>query len=207
MEKAVESVFEVIRNPAVAVIGSSEAATEQLRNARRIGRLLAESGATVVTGGRGGVMEAACQGACRAGGLTLGILPGGSALESPPNPYVQVPVFTGMGEARNVIVVRTAGAVIAVGGGYGTLSEIGLALKAGRPVILLDSWGFTPAAPAPEWEALVHTAENPQHAVELAIALAGKALPGGSVTVFPAEDEELAPQQVGEAVRDPGTVA
>jgi uncharacterized protein (TIGR00725 family) len=180
MEQPVESVFEVVRNPAVAVIGSSEASTEQLRNARRVGRLLAEAGITVITGGLGGVMEAASQGACRCGGLTIGILPGGSALESPPNPYVQVPVYTGLGEGRNMIVVRTAGTVIAIGGGYGTLAEIGLALKAHRPVILLASWPLSPPAPAPSWEELVHVVETPQEAAALAVALSGAALPGGS---------------------------
>src|SRR5512140_707906 len=131
MDQHSETVFETIRCPAVAVIGSSVATTSQLRLARRVGRLLATAGVTVVTGGGGGVMQAACQGAGQVGGVTVGILPGSDETETPPNRFVQIPIYTGLGEARNAIVVKSSGAVIAVGGGYGTLSEIGLALAAG----------------------------------------------------------------------------
>ncbi len=181
-----ETLFEVARSPVVAVIGAGDAPPEQARIARRIGRMLAEAGVTLVTGGRGGVMEAASRGAALSGGLVIGILPGGNASETPPNPYVQVPIYTGIGEARNAVVVRSAGAVIAIGGGYGTLAEIGFALKAGRHVILMGSWEVRPPAPAPGFDALLRTAQTPQEAVALAVALAGAALeearetPGGA---------------------------
>ena len=103
-----------------------------------MGRLLGGRGAVVVSGGLGGVMEAACRGAREAGGVTVGILPGLDRAAA--NPYVDVALPTGLGEARNALVVRAADVLIAVGGGYGTLSEIALALKAGKRVIGLDTW-------------------------------------------------------------------
>jgi uncharacterized protein (TIGR00725 family) len=106
--------------------------------AEEVGRLLAEAGAVVVTGGLGGVMEAASKGAREAGGTTLGLLPG--ADRSGANPWLTVAVPTGMGEARNALVARAADGLVAVGGEWGTLSEIALALKAGKPVAGLDSW-------------------------------------------------------------------
>jgi uncharacterized protein (TIGR00725 family) len=106
--------------------------------AESVGRGLAEAGATVICGGMGGVMAAACRGAKSGGGLTVGVLPGVNASDA--NPYVDVSIVTGMGEARNVIIVRTATAVIAVGGEFGTLSEVAFALKLGRPVIGLGTW-------------------------------------------------------------------
>ena len=106
--------------------------------AEAVGRELAARGAVVVCGGLGGVMEAACRGAKEAGGRTLGILPGTDRAAA--NPFVDTAVATGLGEARNALVVRAADALIAVGGGYGTLSEIALALKAGKRVVGLDSW-------------------------------------------------------------------
>jgi uncharacterized protein (TIGR00725 family) len=103
-----------------------------------VGRGLAARGAVVVCGGLGGVMEAACRGAKEAGGQTVGILP--CTDRAAANPFVDTAVPTGLGEARNALVVRAADALIAVGGGYGTLSEIALALKAGKRVVGLDSW-------------------------------------------------------------------
>jgi uncharacterized protein (TIGR00725 family) len=103
-----------------------------------VGRLLAERGAVVVCGGLGGTMEAACRGARDGGGTTIGLLPGFERADA--NPFVDVAVPTGLGEARNALVVRAADAVIALGGGYGTLSEIALALKAGTPVVGVRSW-------------------------------------------------------------------
>jgi uncharacterized protein (TIGR00725 family) len=103
-----------------------------------VGRLLAERGATVVCGGLGGTMEAACRGARAAGGTTLGLLPGLDRSDA--NPFVSMAVPTGLGEARNALVVRAADAVIALGGGYGTLSEIALALKAGKRVVGVGTW-------------------------------------------------------------------
>jgi uncharacterized protein (TIGR00725 family) len=122
----------------VAVVGAGDAVGDQLALAAEVGRLLGERDAVVVCGGLGGVMEAACRGAKEGGGATLGILPG---LErSDANAYVDVAVPTGMGEARNALVVRAADALIAVAGGYGTLSEVALALKTGKPVVGLGSF-------------------------------------------------------------------
>ena len=114
-------------------------------------------------------MEAACQGAKEAGGTTVGILPGNDQHEA--NPYVDIPIATGLGEARNAIVVRTAEAVVAVGGGYGTLSEIGLALKMGRPVVGLGTWELHRDG---SLEGAVVRAVTPTEAVELALTLARK---------------------------------
>jgi uncharacterized protein (TIGR00725 family) len=122
----------------VAVVGAGEASAEQFAAAEEVGRLLGERGAVVVCGGRGGVMEGACKGALAGGGTTLGILPGLDRAEA--NPYVDVAVPTGLGEARNALVVRAADTLIALGGGYGTLSEVALALKAGKPVVGLESF-------------------------------------------------------------------
>lgn len=122
----------------VAVIGDGFCSGETAQLAEEVGRQLAESGAGVICGGLGGVMEAACRGARGAGGLTIGVLPGRSRQDA--NPYVDIPIVTGMGDARNVIVVSSAQSVIAVSGGYGTLSEIAHALKLGIPVVGLGSW-------------------------------------------------------------------
>jgi uncharacterized protein (TIGR00725 family) len=124
--------------PYVAVVGPGEASSQELAAAEEIGGALAAAGAVVVTGGLGGVMEAACRGARRHGGYTLGILPGED--RSAANAWVQVAVATGMGELRNGLVVRAADALIAVGGGHGTLSEVAFALKLGRPVVGLGTW-------------------------------------------------------------------
>jgi len=123
---------------AIAVIGPHDAAEQQQAAAYAVGRLLALQGIDVFTGGLGGVMAAASKGAAEAGGLTIGILPGSDPSEA--NPYVRVPIATGMGEARNLILVRSADAVIAIGKGYGTLSEIAFTLRLGKRVVLLDSW-------------------------------------------------------------------
>lgn len=122
----------------IAVIGDSACSAEEAGLAESVGRLLALEGATVFCGGLGGVMEAVCRGAKAGNGLTVGILPGTTAEAA--NRWVDVPVVTGMGEARNAVVVRSARAVIAIGGGYGTLSEIAYALKSGIPVIGLNTW-------------------------------------------------------------------
>jgi len=124
--------------PYIAVVGAGAASAAQLDDAETVGRDLAAGGAVVVCGGLGGVMEAACRGAKEAGGTTLGILPG--AERSAANAWVDVAVPTGLGEARNALVVRAADAVVAVAGEFGTLSEIALALKAGKPVIGLGTW-------------------------------------------------------------------
>jgi uncharacterized protein (TIGR00725 family) len=149
----------------VAIIGSASADAEIAALAEEVGREIARRGAILVCGGRGGVMEAACRGAKAAGGTTVGILPGTDRREA--NAYVDIPVVTGIGEARNAIVVRSADAVIAVSGGYGTLSEIGLALKMGRPVVGLRTWELCREG---EPENGILEAEAPTHAVELALA-------------------------------------
>ena len=125
----------------IAVIGASDPPPEVARLAEQVGAALARRGATVVCGGLGGVMESACRGAKSAGGDTVGILPGSDPDEA--NQWVDVPVCTGMGYARNVIVVKTGRAVISVGGAYGTLSEMAHALSFGIPVVALASWSFS----------------------------------------------------------------
>ncbi|HUI40080.1 MAG TPA: TIGR00725 family protein [Methanothrix sp.] len=121
----------------IAVVGGGNCSPEVRAQARRLGRLLAEEGHVVLCGGLGGVMEAVCCGAKEAGGLTVGILPGE---KEGANRYVGIAIATGMGHARNVIIVKSADAVIALPGEHGTLSEIALALKMGKPVISLGSW-------------------------------------------------------------------
>jgi uncharacterized protein (TIGR00725 family) len=122
----------------IAVCGAGHADAALAALAEETGRRVAESGAMLVCGGLGGVMAAACGGARAAGGITVGILPGGDTGDA--NPDVLVPIASGMGEARNLLIVRTADVVIAIGGEYGTLSEIALARKIGRAVIGLETW-------------------------------------------------------------------
>jgi uncharacterized protein (TIGR00725 family) len=121
-----------------------------------VGRLVAERGAVVVCGGLGGAMESACHGAKQAGGLTVGLLPGSDRSEA--NAFVDVALPTGLGEARNALVVGAADVVIAVGRGYGTLSEIALALRTGKRVVGLDTWDVEGVAPAEGPEAAVSAA-------------------------------------------------
>jgi uncharacterized protein (TIGR00725 family) len=141
----------------IGVLGGSLAEPKFLESAYQIGRLLAEKGAILVCGGREGVMEAACKGAVEAGGLTVGILPSDNLRLA--NPYVTIPVATGMGAARNKIIVNTAEAFIAIDGRYGTLSEIAFALDAGKRVVGLGSWDI---------EGVIR-AETPEQAVNIAI--------------------------------------
>jgi uncharacterized protein (TIGR00725 family) len=143
----------------VAVVGPSDAARAELMCAQEVGRLLATRGAVVVCGGLGGVMEAVAEGAQGTGGTVLGILPG--ADRSAANRYVSVVLTTDMGEMRNVLVVRAADVVIAVGGAYGTLSEIAYALRTGVPVVGIGTWELDD----------VVDAVDPATAVELALAL------------------------------------
>jgi uncharacterized protein (TIGR00725 family) len=125
----------------IAVIGDSSCSPEEIKLAENVGELLAQQGATIVCGGLGGIMEGACRGAKSKGGLTIGILPGQDP--STANPWVDIPVITGIGEARNVAVVKSAQAVIAIGGRYGTLSEIAHSLKSNIPVIGLNTWSLS----------------------------------------------------------------
>ena len=152
----------------VAVIGAGYCSRDIARLAEEVGRLLAQQGATLVCGGLGGVMEAACRGAKSAGGRTIGILPGRSRRDA--NPFVDIPVVTGMGEARNVIVVGSGQAVIAVSGGYGTLSEIAHALKLGIPVVGLSSWDLSNEGTSQD-ERIIH-ARDAADAVQKALLLA-----------------------------------
>jgi uncharacterized protein (TIGR00725 family) len=137
--------------PYIAVVGASQPSDAQARAAEEIGRGLAAAGAIVITGGGPGVMAAASRGAREAGGLTVGILPG--ADRGAANEWVSVALPTGLGDLRNGLIVRAADAVVAVGGAYGTLSEIALALAAGLRVVGFDTWaidgvevGASPAA-------------------------------------------------------------
>jgi uncharacterized protein (TIGR00725 family) len=140
----------------VSVIGSGSANEAR---AEEVGRLLAERGCTVVTGGLGEVMAAAARGAKKAGGTTIGILPGESRADA--NDWIDHVVVTGIGHARNLAVVGSGDAVIAVGGSWGTLAEIGFAMRLGRPVVVLD----------PGWDLEgIDRAENPAEAVDLVLS-------------------------------------
>jgi uncharacterized protein (TIGR00725 family) len=145
----------------LSVVGPSNATPEQIVLAYEVGRSCAEAGAVVVTGGLGGIMEAACQGATSAGGVTVGLLPGSDRGDG--NEYLTVSLPTGIGELRNGLVVRAADAVIAVGGSWGTLSEIALALRTGRTVVGLGAW------PLPEASDDFVQASTAEEAVRLAI--------------------------------------
>jgi len=152
--------------PYVAVVGPGEASAQELGAAEEVGRRVAQAGGYVVCGGLGGVMEAACRGASEAGGLTIGILPGPSRAAA--NRWVAVGVPTGLGELRNGLVVRAADVVVAVGGAYGTLSEIALALKTGVPVVGIATWPVDG----------IERAKSPREAVERALELARRASSG-----------------------------
>ncbi len=156
----------------VAVIGDGDPrgpdAHRILEWAEEVGSLLARGGATVVTGGMGGVMRAASQGAAAAGGQTIGILPGAARSEA--NEFVSVPIPTGLGVVRNLVVVTAADAVVAVGGRHGTLSEIGLALRMGRQVVTLASWRVE--SDHRQGGPRVHRARDAREAAEVALRLA-----------------------------------
>jgi len=157
--------------PYVGVIGVGDvpADGELAQTAYAVGRALAGRGALVVCGGLGGVMAAACQGARSAGGTTLGLLPG--LARAAANPWVDIVVPTGLGEARNVLVIRSADAVVAIGGGWGTLSEIALAVRAGVPVVGVHTWDpVPPGADTGPVEALADPVAAADRAFELAAA-------------------------------------
>ena len=141
------------RIPLIAVIGGARCSPEEAAWAEAVGRLLAQRGYGVVCGGRGGVMAAVCKGANQMGGVTVGLLPGEDASEA--NPWVQIALPTGIGEARNTLVARAGEAVIAIGGGYGTLSELALALKWGKKVAGLGTWAIEGVYQADSPEAAV----------------------------------------------------
>jgi uncharacterized protein (TIGR00725 family) len=152
----------------IGVIGGGEVTPDVAAQAEVVGREIARRGGTVVCGGLGGVMEAACQGATDAGGLTIGILPGDSRAAA--NPCVSIPIVTGIGYARNVAVVRTSQAIIAVDGSYGTLTEIAYALQAGIPVVGLGTWRVSLDDSDDD---AIYRAATPREAVEKAFALIG----------------------------------
>jgi uncharacterized protein (TIGR00725 family) len=141
----------------VAVIGAGQATAEQERVAERVGALLAQAGVVLVSGGLGGVMLASCRGAYERGGLTVGLLPGTDRADG--NQYLRVALPTGMGELRNGLVARTVDGLVAVGGGWGTLSEIGFAMRLGRPLVAVGSWSVTPPDGGPSYPVL-ETAED-----------------------------------------------
>lgn len=141
----------------IGVIGAGDATRTEQRIAERVGELIAEARALLICGGLGGVMEAACRGARSRGGTTLGIIPGYDKADA--NPYVDIIVATGMGHARNALVVATSDVLIAIGGKSGTLSEIALGLKLGKSIIGLDTWRIPG----------VQEASTPEEAVRLAL--------------------------------------
>ena len=149
--------------PYVAVVGSGTAEGHLYEKAREVGRLVAETGGTVVCGGLSGVMEASARGATEAGGVAIGILPDEDRRRQ--NAYLTYSVATGAGQARNLAVVCSGDVVVAVGGEYGTLSEIGLARKVGRPVVVLEGWDLGEH---------VSVAPSPLAAVEAAFELMGR---------------------------------
>lgn len=151
--------------PIIAVVGPANCTDSQADLAERVGTMIAERGAILVCGGRGGVMEAACKGAAAAGGTTVGILPGDDVSEG--NPYLTIALPTNLGEARNALVASAGRAMIAIGGSYGTLSEIAMAIKAGRRVIGLETW--TASDHAAQELKILH-AKDPTEAVTLALA-------------------------------------
>ena len=144
----------------IAVVGSGDAVGELYEKARRVGRFIAEKGGVVVCGGLAGVMEAAARGATEAGGTAIGILPDEDRRRA--NKYLTHSIATGTGHARNLAVVCSGDVIVAVGGEYGTLSEIGLARKIGRPVISLESWDLP---------GQVTETSSPEEAVEAAFAV------------------------------------
>lgn len=145
------------RKPLIGVIGGNTCSPQVAQLAEEVGRRIAEKGGVLVCGGLGGVMEAASRGAKQAGGQTIGVLPGDTTDRA--NPYIDFPIVTGMGFARNVIIVKTADALIAIDGNHGTLTEVAYALIFKKPVISLESWEVDPK---------IQKAKDPQEAVELA---------------------------------------
>ncbi len=145
------------RKPIIGVIGGSRCTASVTKMAEEVGRRIAEKGGILICGGLGGVMEAAAMGAKQAGGQTIGILPDDKTNTA--NPYIDFPIATGIGYARNVIIVKTADALIAIDGSYGTLSEVAYSLVFEKRVISLNSWEVDPK---------VVKAKDPQEAVDLA---------------------------------------
>lgn len=144
----------------VGVVGGGSCSGQLKRIAEQVGEGIATRGAYLICGGKGGVMEAACRGAKRAGGTTIGLLPGFHRSEA--NRWVDIPITTGLGQARNLIIVRSSQAIISINGEFGTLSEVAFALKEGVPVVGLETW---------EVSEQIVAAETPEEAVEKAFEL------------------------------------
>lgn len=153
-----------MRKPIVAVIGEADASAEKQVVAEEVGRLIAGRGWILVTGGLSGVMEAASRGAAAAGGLVVGILPQGTTGAA--NPHVAVPIATNMGHARNAIIAHTADALIAIGGSFGTLSEIAIARKLGKTVVGIQSWEIDGVIPADSAAAAIEAIGNRGQALD-----------------------------------------
>ncbi len=148
----------------IGVIGAGQCSEAGAAAAEEVGREIVRNRALLICGGLGGVMAAAARGASEAGGTTVGILPGIQMEDA--NPHITIPIVTGLSHARNVVLVRSAHALIAIEGGYGTLSEIAIALKLGKPVIGLHTWDVS---------SKIIAATTPQEAVRLAINAARRA--------------------------------
>ena len=149
----------------IGVIGNSECKKDICEIAYEVGKEIALSGHILINGGRGGVMEASAHGAYDAGGLTIGILPTDRAQA---NAYIKIPIVTGVGECRNMTIIKTADVVIAIDGSFGTLSEIAFSLKMGVPIVGIKTWKLSSDyAPYPK----IHRVEDPKEAVKLAIKL------------------------------------
>jgi len=155
------------RAPLIAVCGASAATDPEIRVAEAVGRLLAARGAVVVCGGLGGVMEGVCRGAAGAGGLTVGLLPGDDPEAA--NPGVSLALATGLGELRNGLIARACRGMIAIGGGYGTLSEVAFMLRLGRPVCAVSSWGLVPPG-GESGDPAIHRAADAEDAVSWVLA-------------------------------------
>ncbi len=147
----------------IGLIGGADCSPEIEEAARNVGRGIAERGGILICGGVGGVMEAGARGAKEAGGMTIGIIPGLNRYDA--NPYIDIPIASGVGYARNMIIVNSSDSVIAVDGKFGTLSEIAFCLQFGVPVISLFSWEIDPS---------IITVDTPEKAVDLAFSLERK---------------------------------
>ena len=152
------------RPPIVAVCGASHPTDEDVVDAVEVGRLLARGECVVICGGLGGVMAAAGRGVTAAGGVCIGLLPGDDPADAAPE--MTIALATGMGEIRNALIARCAAAMIAIGGGYGTLSEIALALRLSRPVAALHTWEMRAPDGREPADTLLHRATSPGDAVE-----------------------------------------
>lgn len=162
-------------DPYVAVVGPAQATAGEYGSARRVGALLARRGAVVLCGGHDGVMEGAARGAREEGGLVVGILPGQD--RSAGNAYLSLALATGLGELRNGLLVRASDAVVAVGGSWGTLSEVALAVRIGKPTVVLDGWEIAGVSTPPP-QAGPMRVSSAAEAVETALRAAGRGKSG-----------------------------